>query len=177
MQDIWRTGAWTLLLFWPWAKRQVNTPQTTDLSPLADSLLAATFYMWRKNNSSANGDHIKDFFLALVPIWRMYCSQSRTWWALKISLVLQNSAKMISNTAWMLAETQGDSQETTSSPYIKVIILKNGTGKRCISKLKQTKIHLCLPCPHGFFPKIGEAWWILVLQIQWSLFQNTLFIN
>lgn len=25
----------------------------------------------------------------------------------------------------MLAETQGDSQETTSSPYIKVIILKN----------------------------------------------------
>lgn len=30
----------------------------------------------------------------------------------------------------MLAKTQGDSQETTSSPYIKVVILKNGTGKR-----------------------------------------------
>lgn len=45
-----------------------DTPQTTDLSPLSDSLLAATFYMWRINNSSANGDHIKDFF------WHLYQS-------------------------------------------------------------------------------------------------------
>lgn len=122
-------------------RRQVHTLR----SPLVGSLLAATFFMWRINNLSASGDHIKDGFLALVQIWRVYCSQSRTQWALKISLVLQNSARRISNTAWMLAKTQGDSQETTSSSYIKVIILKNGTGKRIMLVRTKTNKNPLVP--------------------------------
>lgn len=94
-------------------------------------------------------------FLALVPVWRVHCSQSRRQWGFKITCLLlihQSSAKKISNGVWMEARRQGDIdmgpqtwKETTSSPYM-LLLLKMNLGRGlCLSKLKN-KIKKTNPC-------------------------------